>query len=83
MKTVIATNMSARLGVNIKELGRIANEGEQFECTDDRLVVLSGSNKFHAVFAVEKPVEKVVVEEPAVEETTTTKKKTTKKKTEE
>ena len=96
MKKVIATNMSAHLGVNIKELGRVAKEGEEFECTDDRLIVLSGNNKFHAVFAVEKPVVEEVkpvtetvadveetAEELVVEETKTTKKKTTKKKTEE
>jgi hypothetical protein len=91
MKKVIATNMSARLGVNIRELGRIAKEGEEFECTDDRLIVLSGNNKFHAVFAVEKPVAEDVkpvteavteevteetTEEPVVEKTKVTKKKT-------
>lgn len=91
MKTVIATDRSACLGVNIKELGRIAKEGEEFECTDDRFRILSGNNKYKAVFVIEKKVVKEPVvesatdaektaEEPVVEETKTTKKKTTKKK---
>lgn len=84
MKTVIATDRSACLGVNIKELGRIAKQGEEFECTDDRFKVLSGCNKYKAVFATEKKVvakaEETVAEETTAEETKTTKKKTTKKK---
>lgn len=76
MKTVVATDRSSCLGVNLRELGRIAQKGEIFECTDDRFLVLSGHNKYNAVFVLERKepkvvepvVEEVVVEEPVVEE---------------
>ena len=56
---VRATSASAAIGVRIKEIGRIAYEGEEFEVTDSRYLVLSGQNKYRAVFVV-----KVTQEEP-------------------
>ena len=47
---VKATSASKRLSVKIKELGRIANEGETFEVSPTRYRVLSSSNRFNAKF---------------------------------
>lgn len=67
---VKATGMSLKLNVGIKELHRIATPGEVFEVTPLRYEVLSGKNKYKAVFVtlakeekVEEPV-KAVDEEP-------------------
>ena len=81
---VKATEMSSKLGVRIKELGRIASRGETFDVTQLRFKVLSGDNRYKAVFvtkvenkkqneidAVElykKEVEDKPVEEPKTEE---------------
>lgn len=70
---VKATNMSAKLKVRIKELHRIAAPGEEFEVSEARFEVLSGKNKYKAVFVL--PVEPVkepevveeVVNEPVAE----------------
>ena len=50
---VKATNQSAKLKVKIKELHRIVYEGEMFEVTPERYKVLSGQNRYRAVFVVE------------------------------
>ena len=60
---VQATDVSKRYKLKIKELGRVANPGEVFEVTRDRIVVLNGANQFKSVFVVrytepEKEVEK-------------------------
>ncbi len=47
---VKATNASKRLNIKIKELGRVANEGETFEVSASRYKVLSGGNRFNAKF---------------------------------
>ena len=52
MRSVKATNASSKLKVRIKELGRIANEGEIFRVTDERFAVLNGANRFKAIFVV-------------------------------
>ena len=49
---VRATGASKTLKVKIKELGRIAKEGETFEVTSQRFNVLNGNNRFHAKFVV-------------------------------
>ena len=49
---VRATSASSAIGVRIKELGRIAYEGEEFEVTDGRYLILSGQNKYRAVFVI-------------------------------
>lgn len=62
---VKATVMSSKLRVAIKELGRVASPGEEFEVSSIRYTVLAGNNKYKAVFVtkvnedvVEKPVRK-------------------------
>lgn len=50
MRLVKATNASHNLKVRIKELGRIATEGEVFQVTDDRYLILAGSNRYKTVF---------------------------------
>lgn len=47
---VKATNASKRLNIKIKELGRVAKEGETFEISNSRYKVLAGSNRFNAKF---------------------------------
>lgn len=47
---VKATMMSSKLRVGIKELGRIANPGEEFEISSVRYPILAGNNKYNAVF---------------------------------
>lgn len=47
---VKATEMSSKLKVKIKELHRIVNEGEVFDVSPMRFEILSGKNKFKAVF---------------------------------
>ena len=74
MKLVKATSESARRRLRVKELGRVAVEGETFEVTDERFKVLAGDNKFHAQFVIPadekvKEPETVKVPEPVVEET--------------
>ena len=55
MKLVKATSESARRRLKVKELGRIAEEGEVFEVTEERFKVLTGNNRFHSQFVVEIP----------------------------
>ena len=50
---VKATEASSRLGIKIKELGRIASTGETFDVTPLRFKVLSGENRFKSVFVIE------------------------------
>ena len=50
MKIVQANGESMRLKVKIKELGRIARNGETFKIEDYRLPILTGSNKFGTPF---------------------------------
>lgn len=50
---VRATIMSSKLRVKIKELGRIANEGEEFDVSPMRFEILTGKNKFKAIFVEE------------------------------
>lgn len=59
MKHVRATNVSAITGIKIKELGRVASPGEEFDVTDSRFKTLSGNNMYHKVFVVlaEQPVD--------------------------
>ncbi len=47
---VKATNQYKKLNVEDKELKRIPKEGEVFEVTEERFKVLSGDNKYKAVF---------------------------------
>ena len=68
---VRATEASAKLRVKIKDLGRIATPGEEFEVSESRYEVLAGKNKYKAVFVVPVVVEKeevAFVEEPEVVE---------------
>ena len=50
MIKVAATDMSVKLNVGIKELGRIATPGEEFEVSNTRYPVLTGRNQYKAVF---------------------------------
>lgn len=62
MKLVKATNQSSVRRIRVKELGRIANTGEQFTVTDERYKILSGNNKYRVAFVtLVKNVEDVVV----------------------
>ena len=70
---VRATDMSAKLKVRIKELHRIASEGEVFEVTPMRFDVLAGKNKYKAAFVKLESAKKVVdvedlAEEPVIKE---------------
>lgn len=65
---VKATNKYKELNLIDNELGRMPEEGEEFEVSEERFKVLTETNKFNEVF-VEK-----------VDETNTTKKTTRKKK---
>lgn len=60
---VKATDMSSKKGVKIKELRRIAIEGEEFEVTPLRFKVLSGENRYRTVF-VKKVEEKKTESKP-------------------
>lgn len=73
---VRATNKYQKLNLQDNELGRIPQEGEQFEVSEERYQVLTKTNKFNVVF-----VEKVEEIETAVKKVKTEKavKKTTKK----
>lgn len=64
---VKATSKYKELNLKDNELGRIPEEGEIFEITEERYKVLTKTNKFNVVF-VEK------VEEVTVKKTKTTKK---------
>ncbi len=66
---VQATNKYKELNLKDNELGRIPNEGETFEVTEERYKVLTQTNKFNAVF-VEK-VEEVKEIETATKKTKT------------
>jgi hypothetical protein len=50
MVKVRATNVSRLRGIRIKELGRLANPGEIFEVSENRVDVLLGKNAFNAKF---------------------------------
>ena len=52
---VRATEMSLKLQVAIKELKRIAAPGEEFEVSSIRYKILSGNNKYNAVFVIKVP----------------------------
>lgn len=65
---VKATNKYKELNLIDNELGRMPEEGEEFEVSEERFKVLAETNKFNEVF-VEK-----------VDETNTAKKTTRKKK---
>lgn len=49
---VRATDVSAKLKVGIKELHRIATPGEEFDVTNARYKILSGDNRYRAVFVI-------------------------------
>ena len=65
---VKATEMSSKLKVRIKELHRIVNEGEIFDVSPMRFEVLSGKNKFKAVFVKEVVDENVIVVDDLLKE---------------
>lgn len=54
---VKATNKYKELNVQDNELGRIPEEGEEWEVTEERYKVLTETNKFNTVF-VEKVKDK-------------------------
>ena len=76
MKHVVATNVSMITGIKIKELGRVAFPGEEFDVSESRFIVLSGNNMYHKVFAIlaeskhtnAEPVEEIQVDESIIEE---------------
>lgn len=61
---VKATDKYRKLNLKDKELGRIPEQGEQFEISKERYEVLTKTNKFNVVF-----VEKVEEIETAVKKT--------------
>ena len=65
---VRATDMSAKLKVRIKELHRIANEGEVFEVTPMRFDVLAGKNKYKVAFVKQENDKKIIDIEELAEE---------------
>ena len=50
MIKVKATNESKLLGLKVRELGRIAEEGEIFEVTEERFDILNGNNEYKKKF---------------------------------
>ena len=52
---VVATAASSKLGVKVKELGRIARPGEEFEVSQARFKILNGGNRYRSIFAVPVP----------------------------
>lgn len=73
---VKATDKYQKMNLKDNELGRIPKEGEQFEVSEERYIVLTKTNKFNEVF-----VEKIEEVETATKKVKTEKavKKTTKK----
>jgi hypothetical protein len=73
---VKATDMYQKLKLKDKELGRIPEEGEEFEVSKERFIILTKKNPFKKVF-----VEEVLEVETAVKKVKTEKtvKKTIKK----
>ncbi len=65
---VIATDVSRRYNLRLKELHRVANPGEIFEVTEERFVYLNGNNPrgYRVVEWYQEPEEVKV--EPVVEE---------------
>lgn len=64
---VVATAASSKLGVKVKELGRIARPGEEFEVSPSRYKILNGGNRYRSVFAVPAPNRPKQVKEVKVE----------------
>jgi len=61
MRHVKATSASIDSQIPISELNRIATEGEEFECSENRFIWLSGHNRYRLVFAVDcSPKEEVI-----------------------
>ena len=54
-----------------KILGKIPNEGEQFEVTEERLKILLGDNPYKLIFVkvVREPIKEEVKEEPKPKKT--------------
>lgn len=77
---VKATNKYEELNLKDNELGRIPQEGETFEVTEERYKVLTQTNKFNAVF-VEKVEEVKEIETATKKAKTETAVKKTRKKT--
>lgn len=50
MIKVKATENSKLLGLKVRELGRIAEEGEIFEVTEERFDILNGNNDYKKKF---------------------------------
>ena len=66
---VIALNTYKVLGVQDKEHGRIMDEGEEFEVSEERLNVLLGKNAYKKAFVKLAKAEKQdVVEEETLKE---------------
>ena len=47
---VRATSKYKEKGLKAKELGRIPNEGEEFDVSVEKFDILNGNNEFNAVF---------------------------------
>lgn len=77
---VKATNKYKQLNLKDNELGRIPEEGETFEVTEERYKVLTQTNKFNAIF-VEKVEEVKEIETATKKVKTETAVKKTRKKT--
>lgn len=77
---VKATNKYKELNLKDNVLGRMPNEGEQFEVTEERYKVLTQTNKYNAVF-VEKVEEAKEVETATKKVKAETAVKKTRKKT--
>ena len=61
---VIATDVSKRYNLRLKELHRVANPGEIFEVTEDRFVYLNGNNPrgYKVVEWYQEPEEVIIPE---------------------
>lgn len=77
---VKATNKYKELNLKDNELGRIPEEGEKWEVTEERYRVLTQTNKFNTVF-VEKVEEVKEIETAAKKVKAETATKKTRKKT--
>lgn len=76
---VRATNEYQKRNITDKELGRVIQEGEIFDISDERFEILNGNNSFNCIFVERLEDEKKETAIPKVKKTTT-RKRTTKKK---
>lgn len=76
---VRATKEYKARNISDKQLGRIPNENEVFEVTEERFAILNGNNDYKVVFVERVEDEKKETATPKVKKEVAKKKTTTKK----